>query len=101
MVEAGMHLITNVTLHRKIVRVLLNVSFFYGVYMTKYFPEVVVGDQCSVFFGAKRYTRTPGRTRVTCHTTLSFNPLNQFPQSQCEYYALFNKEFNFTASLLG
>ena len=55
--------------------------------MTEYIPEVVVADQCSVFFGAKRYTRTPGRTRVICHTTLSFNPLNQFPQSQCEGYA--------------
>ena len=41
--------------------VLLNVSFFYGVYMTKYIPEVVVADQCSVFFGAKRYI--PGRTK--------------------------------------
>ena len=55
--------------------------------MTEYIPEVVVADLCSVFFGAKRYTRTPGRTRVICHTTLSFNPLNQFPQSQCECYA--------------
>ena len=52
--------------------------------MTKYIPEVVVVDQCRVFFGAKRYTRTPGRTRLICHTTLSFN---QPPQSQCEYYA--------------
>ena len=58
--------------------------------MTKYIPEVVVVDQCRVFFGAKRYTRTPGRTRLICHTTLSFNPLifNQPPQSLCEYYAL-------------
>ena len=55
--------------------------------MTKYIPEVVVVDQCRVFFGAKRYTRTPGRTRLICHTTLSFNPFNQPPQSQCEFYA--------------
>ena len=53
--------------------------------MTKYIPEVVVVDQCRVFFGAKRYTRTPGR--LICHTVLSFNPFNQPPQSQCEYYA--------------
>lgn len=55
--------------------------------MTKYIPEVVVVDQCRVFFGAKRYTRTLGRTRLICHTTLSFNPFNQPLQSQCEYYA--------------
>ena len=55
-------------------------------YMTKYILEVVVADQCSVFFGAKRYIYLE-ELRVICHTTLSFNPLNQFPQSQCEYYA--------------
>ena len=56
---------------------------------TKYIPEVVVADQCSVFFGAKRYTvqEHSGRTRQYCHTILSFNPFNQPPQSQSEYYA--------------
>ena len=47
----------------------------------EYTLEVVVADQCNVFFGA-------GRTRLYCHTTLSLNPLNQLTQSQSECYFL-------------
>ena len=39
MVEVGVHLIKNGTLHRRIVRVLLNVFFFYGVLLLSIFRE--------------------------------------------------------------
>lgn len=56
MVEVGVHLIKNGTLHRRIVRVLLNVFFFYGVLLLSIFREwlywigvVFTGCQVPIF----------------------------------------------------
>ena len=78
MVEVGIHSIKNRTLYRKIARVFAECLLFLGCLTTEYILEVVVADQCSVFFGAKRYdTRTLGKNRrLYCRTTLSFNPFN-------------------------
>ena len=58
MVEVGIHSIKNRTLYRKIARVFAECFLCLGCLTTEYILEVVVANQCSVFFGAERYKNT-------------------------------------------
>ena len=76
MVEVGIRSIKNRTLYRKIARVFAECFLCLGCLTTEYILEVVVADQCSVFFGAESFIimqEQSGRTRG--YTAMQLYPL--------------------------
>ena len=76
MVEVGIHSIKNRTLYRKIARVFAECFLCLACLTTEYILEVVVADQCSVFFGAESFIMIQehsGRTRG--YTAMQLYPL--------------------------
>ena len=81
MVEVGIHSIKNRTLYRKIARVFAECFLCLGCLTTEYILEVVVADQCSVFFGAESFIMIQDKRDAQEHSgrTRGYTAMQLYP----------------------